>query len=406
LNNKVTRQEAWSRVALLLLVIGLVFQRAGLLALVGVMIAVFGVAWYWNRASLISLFYRRKIHYRRAFPGEKVPCEIEVENSKWLPLGWLVTEDRWPLAVGPEEEQLLAISQSPEDGLLQFVLAMRWFHRIRRGFSLVFRRRGIYTVGPAHAYSGDPFGVFESQVDLEPQQSLIVFPEIKEVEELELNPRDPFGPRKTTRRLFEDISNPMGIRDYRPEDSFRKIHWPATARVGRLQTRVYQPVSGLDLIICLNVATFDPYWLGVRTSLLEALLSTAASHVYRTFRLGYRVGLTSNGGIAHMGRSYLIPPGRSPQQLPRLLEALAGVTPVVISEFGNFLIAQAPRMEYGSTLLIITAVMTSPITEALIRLKSRARKVMLISLAQEEVESISGVDVIHQPFIEGKEITS
>ncbi len=405
MNNKVTRQEAWGRAALLLLVIGLVFQRAGLLALVGMMIAVFGVAWYWNRTSLKKVFYHRRIHYRRAFPGEKVPCEIEVENRKWLPLGWLVTEDRWPFLVGPEEERLLAISQSREDGLLKFVLALRWFHRIRRKFSLIFRSRGIYMVGPAHAFSGDPFGVFESQLDLEQQQRLIVFPEIRDVEELEFNPRDPFGPRKTTRRLFEDLSNPMGIRDYRPEDSFRRIHWPATARVGKLQTRIYQPVSGLDLIVCLNVATFDPYWLGVRTKLLEALLSTAASYVYQTFQMGYRVGLTSNGGIAYTGRSYRIPPGRSPQQLSRLLEALAGVTPVVISEFGNFLITQAPHLEYGSTLLIITAVVTPAIREALIRLKSRARKIVLISLAQEKVESISRVDVIHLPFSEEDEAT-
>jgi len=94
----------------------------------------------------------------------------------------------------------------------------------------------------------------------------------------------------------------MGVRDYRPEDGFRRIHWPATARVGQLQTRVYQPISGLDLIVCLNIATFDPHWLGVKPDLIEALVSKAASVIYHTFNLGYRVGLISNGGIAYAGR--------------------------------------------------------------------------------------------------------
>jgi uncharacterized protein (DUF58 family) len=387
-------------VAFLFLLIGLLFERQGLIYLVGMMIAVFGIAWLWDHNSIHGISYQRKIQYRRAFPDEKVDCTIEVENRKWLPLGWLVTEDQWPHAVGPEQEDTLSETQSPDQGIIRLVLAMRWFHRIRRSLPLKFRNRGIYTLGPAKAITGDPFGVFETHEEISTTQRLVVLPRIEKLRDIHLNPEDPFGTRKTKRRLFEDISRPMGVRDYRPEDGFRRIHWPATAHVGELQTRVFQPVSGLDLNVCLNVATFDPHWLGVRPKLMEALVSKAASIIYYGYGEGYRVGLISNGGIAYAGRTFRVPPGRSPKQLPILLEALAGVTPVVISPFSRFLITQAPHLEYGSTLIIVTGVVSSQLTEALMRLKARARKIILVSLAEEQPPEIAGIEVLYQPFSE------
>jgi uncharacterized protein (DUF58 family) len=367
------------------------------------MAAVFGIAWLWNRSSINHLSYRRWIQYRRAFPGESVDCTLEIENRKLLPLGWLVTEDRWPMPVAPEEEGLVTNSQGTEEGIIRLVLAMRWFHRIRRNLPLKFRQRGIYTIGPVKVLSGDPFGIFEKRQEVANTHRLVVFPKVDRSQDVTLNPEDPFGSRKTNRRLFEDISRPMGVRDYRPEDGFRRIHWPATARVGNLQTRVFQPISGLDLIICLNIATFDPHWLGVRPKLLETLISTAASLIYQTFGMGYRVGLISNGGIAYAGRAFRVPPGRSPKQLPILLEALAGVTPVAIAPFSRFLVSNAPNLEYGSTLVIVTSVVTPALTEALLRLKSRARKIIMVSLAEDRPPVIAGVQMIHQPYLEGEE---
>jgi uncharacterized protein (DUF58 family) len=404
-NRTVERPVAWSRVAFFLLLIGLLFEKLGLISLVGMMTAVFGIAWLWNRYSIRSVSYSRKVQYRRAFPGEHVDCTLEIENRKWLPLGWLVIEDLWPNAVGPEQEDALSETQSPEQGIIRLILAMRWFHRIRRKFPLKFRNRGIYIVGPTKAITGDPFGIFETREEISPTQRLVVLPRLDEVNDIRLNPEDPFGSRKTNRRLFEDMTLPMGVRDYHPEDGFRRIHWPATARVGELQTRVFQPVSGLDLNVCLNVATFDPHWLGVRPKLMEALVSKAASLIYHGYGLGYRVGLISNGGIAYAGRAFRVPPGRSPKQLPILLEALSGVTPVVISPFSQFLITKAPNLEYGSTLIIVTGVLTSTLTEALLRLKARARKIILVSLAMEQPPEIAGIEVVYQPFRELEEAT-
>ena len=136
------------------------------------------------------------------------------------------------------------------------MFSLRWFERARRSYILLFRKRGIYAIGPARLDSGDLFGIFEQVKEVGPNQTLTVFPTLLPFSEMGFPAEDPFGDRRSRRRLFEDPNRPMGVREYRPEDSFRRIHWPATARTGQLQVKVYQPTSGQVMMVCLNVSTF------------------------------------------------------------------------------------------------------------------------------------------------------
>jgi uncharacterized protein (DUF58 family) len=387
------------RLALLLLVLGFLVDAQGLLALAGMMLVVLAVAWGWDHFSLRGLTYVRRLRYRRGFPGETVDCQIEVENRKVLPLTWLRISERWPLNVAPVEERFLGPSHIPEEGEFLTVVAVRGFSRLRRRFDIFFRQRGTYGLGPAVAASGDPFGLLKSEAVLRPADKVVVFPRLVPIRDLGFRSQDPFGPRRSRRRLFEDITQPMGVRDHQPGDELRRVHWPATARQGRLQARVYEPVSGLDLIVCLNAATMDPYWMGTRPALMETIVSIAASLVTNTFEQGYRVGLISNGSIAQAGRPFRIPTGRSRQHLTSLLEALAGLTPVITAPFDRFLLAQAPRLEYGSTLVVVTAVLSSGLAEALLRLRARCRRATLVSMASGVPPEIPGVEVVRVPTI-------
>ncbi|MFP3854556.1 MAG: DUF58 domain-containing protein [Anaerolineales bacterium] len=394
--------EAWIWITLLTLVIGYIFGFRGLLMVASLLAVVLGLAWLWNRSSLEGLSYSRWVRYRRGFPEEETEVRLTVENAKVLPLVWLRTVDRWPTAVGPADERMLAPSHRPDFGFFNMLLSMRGFSRTVRKFPLKFRSRGIYKLGPVEVASGDPFGVFLSQEeDFALEDRLVVFPEVRSLSELGLKPDDPFGDRASRRQLFEDISRPMGVREYQPEDGFRFIHWPATAKTGELQTRLFQPVRGLDLVVCLNASTLPHYWEGTEPEMLEALIRMTASIILEGMEQGYRVGLLSNGSIAHSGRAFRIPPGRSKGHLPMLLEALAGLTPVVTAPFERYLLQQAPRIEYGSILLVISAVTPQELQEALLRLRVRNRRTALISLAQEEPPYIEGIQVFHAPRGEG-----
>lgn len=391
-------REAWAWLAIFMLVVGYLTRSVGLLTLAGILLPGLLIAWAWNRVSLNNLTYTRRLKYRRGFPGEKVECEISVENRKLIPLAWARFGDRWPWAVAPEQEMLVEHTHSPEEGLLGLVLVLRGFARVRRRLELKFRERGAYKIGPVSVSSGDPFALFRSNATLPLEERVVVFPEVLPLKDLGLRADDPFGLRRSPNRLFKDNIQTVGVRDYLPGDGFRRIHWPASARIGSLQSRVYQPVSGLDLIVCLNISTLDPHWMGVVPEVMEGLIKVAASVVTEAFDQGYRVGLVSNGSIAHSGQPFRIPPGRSPKHLPLILEALAGVTPIVTTSFATYLLRQAPHLEYGSTLVVLTAVTPGELVEALIRLRERTRRTTLISVEDKPPPFVPGIQIIHLPL--------
>jgi uncharacterized protein (DUF58 family) len=390
--------KRWMPVFGLGIILGVILKVPVLVSFIVLVALVLSLASWWQRHSLDGVTYKRHPYYTRAFPGEQVPLRIDVENRKFLPLSWLRVQDPWPKAVGPEQEDLLAPTHLRDQGLLTNVFSLRWFERAKRSYTLLFRKRGIYPIGPVKVESGDLFGIFERVEDRDPVELLTVFPSLVPFEVLHLPSDDPFGDRRSRRRLYEDPNQPIGIRDYHPEDSFKHVHWPATAHTGELQVKVYQPTSANILVVCLNVATFARHWEGTNPELFEYIIRVAATLVNKGIEDGYRVGLISNGCLAHADQPFRIPPGRSPKQLTSLLEALAGVTPVVTGHFENFLIKQVPRIPYGATLVIVTAVTNPALFEALTELKYHGRYISLLSFAREKPEQIPGIRTFHLPF--------
>lgn len=392
--------DRWFPLLIGISIIGLFFRIPFLVALSLSLLIILALANWWQKHSLNQVVYRRKFQYTRAFPGESYPVKIEIENKKILPLSWLRVQDPWPKMVGPVDEDILAPSHVTDQGYMTHVFSLRWFERAQRIYPLLFRKRGSYTIGPAQLESGDLFGIFNQGVQTGVAEKLIVFPALVPQEKLDLPPENPYGDQRSRRRLFEDPNRPMGVREYRPEDSFRRVHWPATARTGELQVKVFQPTSARVLVLCLNVSTYHRYWEGVYPALLERLLSVSATLLTMGVDDEYRVGMISNGCLANSDQPFHIPPGRSAQQLAHLLEALAGVTPVVVAPFDRFLLREIPRVPYGASLVILTAILTPILAETVMRLKRHERQITLISMAEEPPLTMRGVNVIHMPFTE------
>lgn len=390
--------KRWLPLFVVGIILGVITRVPLLVTFLLMLLLVLGLASWWQKRSLDGVSYKRFPFYRRAFPGERVPLRIEIENRKLLPLTWLRVQDAWPKSIGPDQEDILAPTHLPNQGLLTNVFSLRWYERARRNYTLKFWKRGIYALGPVKLESGDLFGIFDRSETQESVELLTVFPDLVQFGDLRLPADDPFGDRRSRRRLYEDQNQPIGVRDYLPEDSIRRVHWPATAHTGQLQVKVYQPTSANIMVVCLNVSTFARHWEGTNPDLLEHVIKVAATLVTEGIEDGYRVGLIANGCLAHADQPFRVPPGRSPKQLASLLGALAGVTPVVTGPFENFLIKQVPRVSYGATLLIVTGVTNPELFEALVQIKYRGRQITLLSFAQEPPEIIPGIRTFHLPF--------
>ncbi|MEA3377041.1 MAG: DUF58 domain-containing protein [Chloroflexota bacterium] len=386
----------WFEMAALLIVIGLIVRERAIFALAAGILTVIPVAWLWREVSLQRVEYERSLDKRRAFPGERVEMTVRITNRKLVPLSWLEVSDEIPMTL-PLVDGALMPTHIPDIGSLENALSLRWYERVTRAYELTCKARGVHNLGRVRLRSGDPFTLFEECEERDSHDRLVVFPQIWPMENLGLPSKDPFGEQKAHRRLIEDPLRTVGVRDHRPEDGMRRIHWKATAHKGELQVRVYEPTTTLDLVVLLNVTTFEHHWQGVLPDIFERTISVAGSVATWAIGQKYKVGLVANGCLMRSDQPPRVPPGRSPDQLAAILEMLAGVTPFATASIERVLRRESPRLPWGATLVVVTAIVTDPLAETLINLRKAGRRLALVSLEEDPPPFLEGVVTYHLP---------
>lgn len=374
--------ESWIALSIITVIFGLLLKQPTLLAVASLLLTVVGVSWVWNRYALHGVEYERTFSERRVFQGELVELVIRVTNRKLLPLSWLRVDDQVLADLVLLDREVLPSSQ-PEIGYLSGLFALRWYERVNRRYRLKPHRRGFYAFGPVELRSGDFFGLFEQRQTLLRKEWLIVYPEVRSLEQLGLPTKDPFGDSKAWQRIFEDPARTVGVREYQPEDSFRRIHWKASARLQRFQSRLYEPTTSHHLAIFLNVATFPRPWRGIVPDVLEEAIRVAASIANYGVTEKYQVGLLANGSVPGSDQPLKVLPSRDPQQLTRILEALAAVTGFATLSIERMLTAESPRLPWGATLLLVTATVYDDLLATLLRLRDAGRRLVLVSLSAD-----------------------
>jgi len=387
--------ENWIGLAIFAGVLGLLLHQTGLCAIAVFVLTAAAAGRLWNRYSLRNVEYVRTLSEKRAFLGETVDVTLQVTNRKLLPVPWLQIDDEYhlPLTVLSGDTHL---SSNPGIGLLSAMMSLRWFERVRWHYRLRCSSRGVYSFGPAHFQSGDPFGLFECRIPRRTLDWLIVYPEVKPIQSLTLPPKEPFGEVKARQRIFEDPTRAIGIRDYQSEDAFRRIHWKATARRQRLQVKVFEPTTTFQLVIFLNMATMPKHWQGTIPELLERAISVAASIANHAVEKRFQVGLIANGCWPQSDQPLKVLPSRSPEQLTRILEALAAVSAVPTVAIETLLNVESTRLPWGATLVVVTGVVTEELLAIMSRLQAVGRRLVLVRLGDQPLPfEVPGITVHH-----------
>ncbi len=347
----------------------------------------------WSRWSLRRVTYERIIPEDHAFSGEPIAVTLRITNRKPLPLAWIEAHDCFPESIVPSADGFM---RSAQQGLLAFSwrTSAAGYQRVSRAVELRAPERGMYEIGPAVTRSGDPFGLFDEQRE-EPRRSrVIVYPRTVPLAELGLPSRRPYGEQPRGLPVFEDPARAAGIRDYTPGDSLRRIDWNATARLGRLQSRVYDPTSSQHLLLCVNTQTIEPAWAGYVHDLLERAITVAASLARDAYDRRYAVGLLANASVPDADRSIRIAPGRRPEQFIRMLEALALVTPFVLEPLAAQLDREEHRLTAGTTVVVVTALMPAGLAASLQRLRRRGHPVAVLSTSGDTWTELLGDIVV------------
>ncbi len=382
------RGELWIVIAVAVLIISLILDQVALVLISLLFVLTAGLSRLWNRYCLNRVEYQRRLSRNQVFFGDEIVYEIEVANRKLLPLPWIRIEDELP-----DDVTLLkgkAIPTLEERAVLTNIFPINWYHRVKRRFPIRCEKRGCFLFGPTRIRAGDLFGFFNKELVIDKIDYLFVYPRLVPLDRLGIPSKQLFGDIRLQQHLFQDPVLTAGVRDYQSGDSLKRIHWKSTARLGKIQTRVFEPTTTVDLSVFLDVRTTDiPFW-GSVVQLQELGIMAAAAISQHALDAGFRVGLYANQITRFSEGMVRVPHSRHPEQLTRILESLAQIHQIEATKISKFIRQEVRNLPWGSTLVVITAQANEETIATLLDLKRVGRSVALIKIGGKDLKTDTG----------------
>ncbi len=325
----------------------------------------------WNDKALNAIRFKRT-YSRRAFHGEKVPVDLEIENTGILPAIWVRMVDFLPVE----------ISHSTS---FRRVFSIRGKEKLNFSFNLSARKRGRYPVGPTQFRAGDIFGLGGMQERESPAEHIIVYPKILTMPNFSVRSQIPIGSMPIHQPIFEDPNRVVGKRAYQVGDSLRRVDWKSTARTGDLQVKIYEPSITIQGAIFLNLNP-DGYYHRRWLDATELAVTTAASIANWLIDKRQAVGLATNGVDPSAGGNSpaTIAPHKGRVHLMRILETLAMIEISRKTTAQNLLQRDSVHLSWGTTVILITGSMDDAMFDTLIQIRKRGLQVMLILVGTVE----------------------
>jgi uncharacterized protein (DUF58 family) len=295
-----------------------------------------------------SLALQRAVEPARVEKGKPAIAVIRAVNLSWRTLSGVMMEQRLGDIVYRAELPRL---HRGEAGL--------------RTYRLPTSRRGTYRVGPVEFPRADPFGLCRRVRALGDPQVISVHPRSIALRPLSTGmSRNLEGPSSDT--------SPMGtvtfhrLREYVVGDDLRNVHWPSTARVGKLVVRQYvdtaQPYT--VLLIDQRPGVFSP-------ETFEEAMDVAASVVtsMSVKRAPVEIRTSASGRAG----------GRRDQDPASLIDYLTDLAPSETGDLTAQLIALR-RDRGGSALVVVTGILGPDDLPPIAALSRRFDHVIVASL--------------------------
>jgi uncharacterized protein (DUF58 family) len=358
-------------VTIAVIVAALVTNHVLLVRLGYILVAVLAVAGALTWSSVRWVDIARVTRASRSEVGGLAEETFSIKNRGWLPKLWLEIQDHSDLP-GHHASRVVSTLGPGK--------SRTWTVRSH------CRRRGVYHLGPVTLSGGDPLGIFHLERELEQTATFVVYPRSYTLRGVDLPTGYLSGGQVVRRRAEFATTNVRGVRGYQPGDAFNRIHWPTTARRGRLFTKEFEldPIADfwilLDLDRAAHVGEFPadeeetgpalsweaPRHVELDPTTEEYAVSAAASLARHFLEAGKSVGL-----IAHGQRRVVVQPDRGDRQVVKILSNLAVLRAAGRAGLAQVLSAESHEFTRHTTLVVITPTTTLRWVDALRELQHR-----------------------------------
>lgn len=314
-------------VLLFLLLAAIWYKFIPLIVISVFLLVLFIIVIAWKSLSLKNIKPTIQLSKSRLFVDEKFLIKASVHNDKFLPLIWL--EWSFPSDIG------IRIEDNEEDTYTIRLLWLLSFQKVKWTLEGKALQRGVFDVGHVTLRSGDGFRFAETEELFPLEGKLFIYPKLVAVDVSSFRPSKQWGVRGKQGGIIEDPLLVIGIREYQSGDEIRRLNWRASARTGKWQTNVSQPVVTEQLVIYIDVQGYvineaayedsikQQEYLARKRESFEWFLSLIASVAVKHKQQGISIGFSSNGLSYSDEKMTSILPSRN---LTPFLDKLAQIT--------------------------------------------------------------------------------
>lgn len=240
-------------------------------------------------------------------------------------------------------------------------------------------RRGHFELDRVAVRVLGPLGMGARQREVPLRTELRVHPPFRSAKEAELRIR-------RARILEVGMRSARGLgggtdfeqlREYGPDDEFRRIDWTATARLGKPIVRTYRAERNQRVLVLLDNGRVMAGRVGgvprVEHAMDAAMMLTAVAT-----RLGDRCGLVS---FDKEVRS-VVPPARHTDQLARVTESMYALDPVLSeSDYAGAFAEVVGRFRRRAMLVLLSDLLEQAVTDSLVPAMPLITKTHLVVVA-------------------------
>jgi uncharacterized protein (DUF58 family) len=169
-----------------------------------------------------------------------------------------------------------------------------------------------------------------------------------------------------------------GVRPYEPGDFVRRVHWPATARRGRLHLTRHAVERAADAVVVIDATTEV-------ADTLDVSVRGAAGVAQAYLAVGDRVGVVALGGIVRW-----LPPGVGLRQVHRVVETVLDVR--LDDSYVAPDLTRLPRraLPPGALVVAFSPLLDPAVLEILRDLRERGHPTIVVDVLRTEPEPPPG----------------